>query len=489
MYDVVIIGAGVIGSAVARELARYQLKVAVIEKCSDICEGTSKANSGIVHAGFDTKYGSLKAKLNVEGNRMMDMLASDLAVPYKRNGSLVLCFQEEERHELEGLLQNGKNNGVPNLRIIEKDELLLLEPNVSEEVVAALYAPTGGIVCPFTLTIALAENAAVNGVEFYLDTEVLRIEKLSPAEENGGYGLLTNKGNFATKLVINAAGVYSDKFHNMVSNDKIEITARKGEYCLLDKAVGNYVSHTMFQLPGKLGKGVLVTPTVHGNLLIGPTASDIHDKEKNNTTALGLEEVLQKAGKSVKKLPYRQIITSFSGLRAHVEKDDFLIGEVSDAPGFIDMAGIESPGLSCAPSIGILAAEIVTGILPVAKKNNFIETRKGIPNMASLSLEERMELIKKDNTFANVICRCETVTEGEILEAIHRPLGAKTLDGVKRRTRAGMGRCQAGFCTPKTMEILARELQLDVEDITKFGGNSKLIIGRNKRNITNKDCD
>ncbi|MDF2904901.1 MAG: putative dehydrogenase [Herbinix sp.] len=480
MFDVVIIGAGVIGSAAARELARYQLKVAVIEKCSDICEGTSKANSGIVHAGFDAKQGSLKAKLNVEGNRMIDMLARDLEVPFKRNGSLVLCFQEEDRPQLERLLQNGRNNGVPNLRIIEKDELLLMEPNASDEVVAALYAPTGGIVCPFTLTIALAENAVVNGVEFYLETEVLRIEKLSPAEKIGGYRLLTSKGCFDTKLVINAAGVYSDKLHNMVSNNKIEIIARKGEYCLLDKAVGNYVSHTMFQLPGKFGKGVLVTPTVHGNLLIGPTASDVHDKEKINTTAFGLDEVLQKAGKSVRKLPDRQIITSFSGLRAHVEKDDFLIGELSDAPGFIDMVGIESPGLSCAPSIGKLAAEIITGILPVPKKMNFIETRKGIPNMASLPLEKRMELIKKDNTFANVICRCETVTEGEIMEAIHRPLGAKTLDGVKRRTRAGMGRCQAGFCTPKTMEILARELQLDVEDITKFGGDSKLITGRNR---------
>ncbi len=480
MYDVVIIGAGVIGSAAARELARYQLKVAVIEKCSDICEGTSKANSGIVHAGFDAKQGSLKAKLNVEGNGMMDMLARDLEVPFKRNGSLVLCSHEEERPELERLLQNGRINGVPNLRIIEKEELLLLEPNASEEIVAALYAPTGGIVCPFTLTIALAENAAVNGVEFHLETEVLRIEKLSTGEKTSGYRLLTNKGNFDTKLIINAAGVYSDEFHNMVSNNKIKIIARKGEYCLLDKTAGNYVSHTMFHLPGKFGKGVLVTPTVHGNLLIGPTASDVSDKEKINTTALGLEEVLQKAEENVKKLPIRQIITSFSGLRAHEEKDDFLIGEVPDAPGFIDMAGIESPGLSCAPSIGKLAAEIVTGILPIAKKNNFIETRKAIPNMAALPLEERLELIKKDNTYANVICRCETVTEGEIIEAIHRPLGAKTLDGVKRRTRAGMGRCQAGFCTQKTMEILARELHIDVEDITKCGGNSKLITGRNK---------
>jgi len=266
----------------------------------------------------------------------------------------------------------------------------------------------------------------------------------------------------------------------MVSQNKINITARKGEYCLLDKIVGNYVDKTIFQLPSKLGKGVLVTPTVHGNLLIGPTAADVEDKEQNNTTGSALSEVIEKAERSVMKLPIRQIITSFSGLRAHLDRNDFIIEEVEDAKGFIDLVGIESPGLSCAPAIGKLAAKIVIGIFPAAAKKDFISNRKGIPSMATLSKEEQAEIIKFNPAYANVICRCETVTEGEIMEAIHRPLGATTLDGVKRRTRAGMGRCQAGFCSPKTMEILARELHVKFIDITKCGGKSKLILGKNK---------
>jgi glycerol-3-phosphate dehydrogenase len=479
MYDVVIIGAGVIGCAAARELSRYRLNIAVVDKCSDVCEGTSKANSGIVHAGFDAKAGSLKAKLNVEGNRRMEQLASELDIPFHRNGSLVLCFSEEEREELKKLYRNGISNGVPELQILSGEEAKEMEPNISEEVIAALYAPTGGIVCPFTLTIALAENACSNGAEFLLEQEVITVEKLSMADQYF-YRLQTNKGNIETKTVINAAGVYADKFHNMISQNKMTITARKGEYCLFDKAASELVRKTIFQMPGKLGKGVLVTHTVHGNLMIGPTAMDIWDKEMINTTASGLEDVMKKASRSVKNLPMNRIITSFGGLRAHEEGGDFIIGEVEDAPGFIDAAGIESPGLTCAPVIGKMLAEIVAKILPAEMKNDFISTRKGIHSITGLSDEERSKRIAENPSYANVICRCETVTEGEILEAIHRPLGAKTLDGVKRRTRAGSGRCQAGFCAPRVMEILARELKLELSDITKFGGASRLISGWNK---------
>ena len=481
MYDVIIIGAGVTGSAIARELSKWQLRIAVLEKASDVCEGTSKANSGIVHGGFDAKPGSLKAKFNVLGNKMMEKLSQDLEFPFKRNGSLVLTFDEEGIERLEELKKQGEENGVEGLCILNREQLKKMEPHISDEAKAALYAPTGGIVCPFHLTMALAENAAENGVEFFLNTKVENLVKT----ENG-YKIETDKGSYETKTVVNAAGVYADVIHNMVSGKKMKIVARKGEYCLMDKEAGNYVSHTIFQLPGVYGKGVLVTPTVHGNLLAGPTAEDIEDKEGIDTTAQGMETLLAKGGKSVENLPTRQIITSFAGLRAHMadfggeEDDDFVIGEAEDAPGFFDAAGIESPGLSSAPAIGEYVAEWIAARLSAKEKPDYKEKRKGMPNMAEADEEERKRLIAEDPAFANVICRCELVTEGEIVAAIRRTLGATTLDGIKRRTRAGMGRCQAGFCSPKTVEILAGELGKDIGEITKTGGESRLLTGMNK---------
>jgi glycerol-3-phosphate dehydrogenase len=489
MYDVVIIGAGVVGCAIARELSRYQLRITVIDRGSDVGGGTSKANSGIVHAGFDAKAGSLKAKLNVEGNRRMDQLAEELDIPFRRNGSLVLCFSEPERERLESMYQNGLTNQVPGLRILNKDEVKEMEPGVTDQIVAALYAPTGGIICPFTLTIALAENACVNGAEFMLEREVLEVEKhpIQDGMDQIYYLLKTNKGDIRARTVINAAGVYADVFHNMVSPRKIKIMARKGEYCLFDKAVSKIIDKTIFQMPGSYGKGVLVTPTIHGNLMIGPSAADVEDKEAVNTTATAMEEVMNKARRSVNNLPLHGIITTFSGLRAHEEENDFIIGEADAAPGFIDVAGMESPGLSCAPAIGRLVAEMIIQRIPAEKKHNYISTRKGIHPIMELSEEERRNLCQKNPAYANVICRCETITEGEILEAIYRPLGARTLDAVKRRTRAGSGRCQSGFCTPKVMELLARELSVSLEDITKFGGGSKLMLGRNKEIGQTKD--
>jgi glycerol-3-phosphate dehydrogenase len=478
MYDVVIIGAGVTGSAIARELSRYQYDTIVLDKNSDVCEGTSKANSGIVHAGFDNEPGSVMAKMNVRGNAMMEQLAKDLDFSFKRNGSLVLCFDEKDLGKLEHLLEKGKKNGVPGIRIISKEEVKKMEPNITDDIAAALYAPSGGIVCPFGLTIAMAENACENGVAFQFNTEVLNIVPIE-----GGYKLETSKGVIESKLVVNAAGVYADKFHNMVSDEKITIIPRKGEYCLMDKKVGDYVNSTIFQLPTIYGKGVLITPTVHGNLLTGPTAVDIEDKENTQTTADGLADLLKRVAVSVPTVPTRQIITSFTGLRAHWTEHEFIIQEVKGAPGFIDVAGIESPGLSSSPAIGEYVAELVQGIYQVEKKADFKATRKGIPNVAEASFAERQELIKKNPAYANVVCRCEVVTEGEIMDAIHRPLGATTLDGIKRRTRAGMGRCQSGFCAPKTVEILARELGKDVSEITKSGEGSNYLTGYNKEDI------
>lgn len=476
MYDVVIIGAGVSGSAVARELSRYDANICVLEKAEDVCCGTSKANSAIVHAGYDCVPGTLMAKLNVEGNEMMGKLSEDLDIPFNRCGSLVVCTDEKNRDGLELLLEKGKKNGVPDLRIIERDELVKMEPHISDEAVAALWAPTAGIIDPFILNIAMAENANVNGVEFRFNTEVFTIKKVDDHFE-----LETNNGVVETKAVVNAAGVYADKFHNMLSKDKIHITARKGEYYLLDKNVGNWVNHTIFMLPTKMGKGVLVTQTIHGNLLVGPTATDQDDKEANNTTRAGLDDVAAKCQMTVKDVPLRQVITSFAGLRAHEDHHEFIIKELPDCEGFFDVAGIESPGLTSSPAIGKMAAELVENKYHFPKKEHFIEKRKGILNPAKLSLEERNELIKKNPAYGNIICRCETISEGEILDAIHRPLGAKSLDGVKRRTRAGMGRCQAGFCSPRVMEILSREVpEVNMRNVTKSGGDSKLIVGLDK---------
>ena len=474
-YEVMIIGAGVSGAAIARELSKYNVTCCVVEKEEDVCCGTSKANSAIIHAGYDAANGTMMADMNVKGNAMMDELAKMFDIPFQRNGSLVLCLHEEDMPGLQKLYDNGVANGVPGLQILNKEEVLKMEPNVTDDVYAALYAPTAGIVCPFHLNIALAENAYVNGVEFKFDTEVLEIEK-----EEEGFVVKTNQGDFTTDYVVNAAGVYADKFHNMVSESKIHITPRRGEYLLLDKTAGAHVKNTIFAQPSKFGKGVLVTPTVHGNLLVGPTACDIEDKEGTCTSSQGLGEVMEKAGINVKNLPLRQVITSFAGLRAHEDNHEFILGEVEDAPGFIDCAGIESPGLSSCPAIGEYIAKLIQEKMGLALKENFTAERKGILNPAELSIEERNKLIQENPAYGNMICRCEMITEGEIIDAVTRPLGAKSLDGVKRRTRAGMGRCQAGFCSPRVMEIIARERGVSVAEITKSGGESKLIVGVNK---------
>lgn len=475
MYDVAIVGAGVVGSAIARELSKFKVKACVIEKDEDVCNGTSKANSAIVHAGFDAKPGTLKAKLNVRGNEMMDALSKELDFPFKRNGSLVVCTKDQDPALLDELVEKAKANGVE-VFILEREELIEMEPNLADDVVKALYAPTGAIVCPFHLTMALAENAADNGVEFFLNTEVTMIEK-----KDDFYVITTDKDVIEAKTVVNAAGVYADKLNNMVSENKLEIIARRGQYCLLDKDAGNHVSKTIFQLPSKMGKGVLVTPTVHGNLLVGPTAEDIDDKEGINTTADGLGSLGVTSARSVKNVPMRQVITSFAGLRAHEVNGDFVIGEAEDAKGFFNAAGIESPGLSSAPAIGEMVASLVAESLGLEKNPDFNGTRKGILNPATLSMEERNELIKKQPAYGNIICRCEMISEGEILDAIHRTLGARSLDGVKRRTRAGMGRCQAGFCSPKTMEILEREVPMSMFDVTKNGKDAKIVYGYNKK--------
>lgn len=476
MYDIAVIGAGVVGCAIARELSRYAVRVCVIERDEDVCTGTSKANSAIVHGGFDAHPGTLKAKLNVEGNKMMDQLSEELDFPFVRNGSLVVCTKDQDQSKLEELKRQGEQNGVPDLAIVDRNELLAMEPNLADDVVKALYVPTGGIVCPFLMTVAYAENAAANGVEFLFNTEVKNV-----AHVGDHYSLTTNADPIEAKIVVNAAGVYADVINNMVSTRKLSIIARRGQYCLLDHSAGDHVAHTIFQLPSNMGKGVLVTPTVHGNLLVGPTAEDIDNKEGVNTTGDGLGSLGVTAALSVKNVPMREVITSFAGLRAHEEGGDFVIGWADGAEGFYNAAGIESPGLSSAPAIGVMAAQDIVRQLGATIREDFIATRKGIAHPNEMTMEERNELIKSDPAYGQIICRCESVSEGEIIEAIRRTPGATTLDGVKRRVRAGMGRCQAGFCSPRVMEILERELHKSPFEIEKNGPDSKIVYGYNKK--------
>ncbi len=470
-YDVVVIGAGVTGSAIARELARYKLKTLVLEKEEDVCSGTSTANSGIVHGGFDAKEGTMMARMNVRGAELIRKLHKTLDFTYRENGSMVLAFSEADLPGLEELKRRGEANGVTDLSILTGDEARKLEPALSDEVAGALLSPSAGIVCPFSMTIAFAENAADNGVEFSFLNAVKNIEKTGD-----GFKIEAEKGDIYTKTVVNAAGLYSDKINDMVSSRHFTIVPRRGEYVLMDREVGDLVSHTIFQLPTRLGKGVLVTPTAHGNLLVGPNAQDIDDKEDTETTAEGIEDIKRRALLSVPTVPYNKTITGFAGLRAHEEHHDFILGEAEDAELFFNAAAIESPGLTSAPAIGEYMAGIIAGRLGAEKKESFIETRKGIPQVAKLSPKERAELIAKRPEYGTIVCRCESVSEGEILDAINRTLGAKSLDGIKRRVRQGMGRCQAGFCTPRAVELLARELGIAPDEVTKNRPGSELLI-------------
>lgn len=477
MKDVIIIGGGVVGCSVARELSRFDADILLLERGNDVSVGTSKANSGIVHGGYDAKPGTLKAKFNVAGNAMFDALARELDFPFKRNGSMVLCFDKADIGKLLELKEQGVKNGVQGLYVLEGYEAVkAMEPYVSENVVAALVVPNGGIVSPYEMTIAYAENAATNGVEFRFGSEVTAIDKI-----DGGLQVTCADGFTAqAKYVVNAAGVYADVINNMISHDKMHITARKGDYELLDKTCGYMASHTLFQMPTKMGKGVLVTPTCHGNILVGPTATDVTDKDNVATTPEELASAFDRALLTMPSLNRRNIITQFSGLRAHPDTDDFVIGESAAVKGLYNVAGIESPGLSSAPAIAVHVAEEIAEKLSLGKNANFVAERKGIPHFATLSDEERQKLVAENPLYGRIVCRCETVTEGEIVEAIRRKPGAVDMDGVKRRTRQGMGRCQAGFCTPRVMEILSRELGVPMTEVTKRGGNSQFVIGRTK---------
>ncbi|RPF49147.1 glycerol-3-phosphate dehydrogenase [Hydrogenoanaerobacterium saccharovorans] len=471
MLDVLVIGGGVIGCSIARELARYQLDIMLLEKTADICNGQSKANTAIVHGGYDATPGTLKAKYNVLGNQMMKAVCTELGVPYQNNQSLVVSFSKEGRPKLQELLQQGVTNGVSGgLYLIEEDELRRREPNIGKDAYEALVVEAGGIVCPYELTVGYAENAAQNGVQFRRNTEVTGLQK-----DDDGFTVFTNSGLFRTKAVVNAAGLYADNINNMVSEKKYTIYPRRGEYYIVDKALAGKFNSAVFQLPTKMGKGILIAPTVDGTLLIGPTAEDIDDKDDTRSTREGLDKALRVGSLTWENIPNRSFITTFSGIRAHCDCNDFVIGEAPDVSCFFNALGIESPGLTSAPAIACHLAQDIAQKLNADKKPFFNPIRKPIPKFREMTNAERAAAICSNPDYAKIICRCETITEAEIREAIRRPVGARTLDGIKRRTRAGMGRCQAGFCTSLVVDILCEELGISPMEASKFGGNSYLL--------------
>lgn len=468
MRDIIVIGAGVVGCSIARELSKYNLDVLVVEKNSDVSEGISKGNSGIVHAGYNEKIGTLKAKLNIEGNKIFDDLSRDLQFPFKRNGAFILAFSDEEMKTLESLKENGEKLGVEGLEILTREEALNIEPNLNKEIVGVLNVKTSGIVSPYEMTIALAENAAENGVEFKLNSKVTSIEKISE-----GYKVtLNNKELVSGKLIINASGLEGAFLNNLVSMSKREINPVKGEYCLFDKVAGAMINKTLFQVPNKLSKGVLVTPTAEGNLLVGPNAVEGKTLE---TSREGIDEILDKSKKSLEELPVARILNTFSGIRPKTKGGDFIIEEVEDAKNFINVIGIDSPGLTAAPAIGVYVVNMIKERLDLVEKKNFKKTREKIVRFAELSLEEKNKLIKEKPAYGHMVCKCEFVTEGEIVEAIHRPIKAFTVDAIKRRTRASMGGCQGIGCTLPISKILSRELGIDISDINKNSEGSPVI--------------
>ena len=468
MRDIIVIGAGVVGCSIARELSKYNLDVLVVEKNSDVSEGVSKGNSGIVHAGYNEKIGTLKAKLNIEGNKIFDDLSRDLQFPFKRNGAFILAFSDEDMKTLESLKEKGEKLGIEGLEILTREEALNIEPNLNKEIVGVLNVKTSGIVSPYEMTIALAENAAENGVEFKLNSKVTSIEKISE-----GYKVtLNNKELVSGKLIINASGLEGAFLNNLVSMSKREINPVKGEYCLFDKVAGAMINKTLFQVPNKLSKGVLVTPTAEGNLLVGPNAVEGKTLE---TSREGIDEILDKSKKSLEELPVARILNTFSGIRPKTKGGDFIIEEVEDAKNFINVIGIDSPGLTAAPAIGVYVVNMIKERLDLVEKKNFKKTREKIVRFAELSLEEKNKLIKEKPAYGHMVCKCEFITEGEIVEAIHRPIKALTVDAIKRRTRASMGGCQGIGCTLPISKILSRELGIDISDINKNSEGSPVI--------------
>ncbi len=471
MFDVFIIGSGVSGGFVALELSKYNLKIAIAEKSLEPANGSSRANSGIVHAGYDPIPGTLKAKLNVRGAEIMPEVAKKLNIDFDACGSYVIAFGETDDETVNKLYNRGLENGVSGLEVISGDALRKDEPNISTEVTSALLAKTAGIISPYKMAIGSTELAAQNGAEFIRGCEVLALE------DHGEYiTVVTNKGNYETKYVVNAAGVNSAKIARMLGDESFDIIARKGEYIILDKNEAGIVKKVIFQVPSKMGKGILVSPTIDGNVLLGPTSHNSDDPLDKTITKEGIAEVIRGAKRSVPSVNERAVITLFAGMRSVPTTDDFIIGQSVANPRLFNAAGIESPGLTSSPAIGeYLVEEMKKCGVEMSAKQNFYSVRPAEKKIYKMSQDEANAIIKENPSYGKIVCRCEKVTEGEIIDAIHRPAGAVTLDGVKMRVRAGMGRCQGGFCSSRVIAILAKELNVSETEIRKQNEGSELL--------------
>lgn len=450
MFDVIIIGAGVIGCSIARTLSKYNLNTLVLEMNSDVGDETSSANSAIVHSGYDPHPHTLKAKFNVLGNRLFPTLCKELDVEFEKIGSLTIASTIEEVEILNELKENGDANGVET-RIIDRDELFKMEPFATKKAMKALYAADAGIVNPFELCVALMENAMDNGVKLSLNEEVVDIKK-----NNDYFKIKTNKTNYEAKVVVNAAGINSDFINNLVSSKKEKVLPRKGEYYVLDHFLEDYVSHTLFAVPSSKGKGILVTKTTHGNYLIGPSSEFSLDKDDKDTDKETLNNVIKEAYRLVDYIPLDKVIREFSGVRCFHESNDFVINQPVD--GFINFLGIQSPGLASSPAIARECEQMISKLIPLEINKNYNPYRRKVIRMNKLSIEERNEIIKKDSRYGRIICRCEKISLGEVIDCIERNCGATTIKGVKKRCRPGFGKCQGGFCEPLVLEILSKEL-------------------------------
>lgn len=474
MYDIAIIGCGVVGAAAAYAFSRYEGSVVVLEAENDIADGTTKANSAILHAGYDPEPGTQMARLNVRGAALAKEICAKLDVPYRQCGSLVLALSPAELPHLQKLYQNGVANGVPGLELLDAAQVRAMEPNLSAEVCGALYAPSAAIVSPWEYALAMAEVAVRNGVELRRGFRVSGISK-----GDGFFTVTSPAGAVQAKCVINAAGLAAGDIHNMVAAPAFRTIPTRGEYYLLDKSEGSRVGHVIFQCPNELGKGVLVAPTVHGNLLVGPNAQTVEGDDTACTDA-GLAAVRTAALRSVDSIRFGECIRTFAGVRANTDRDDFIIAEVPAAPGFIDLAGIKSPGLSSAPAIAEEALALVQahGLLKT-EKADYRDGRRHI-RFKDLSEKERAALVRENPAYGRVICRCETITEGEILAALHSEIPARTIDGVKRRAGSGMGRCQGGFCGPRVLELLCRECGISPLDVLQDKDGSHVLVCETK---------
>ncbi len=474
MKDVCIIGGGVVGSFIARQLSRYEVSVVLLEKQHDVAHGASGANSGIVHAGFDAENGTLKAKMNVRGSALMPVVAKELGVSFINNGSLVLGFSQEDKDHIKKLYDRGIKNSVEGLRILNAEEIQELEPNVSKDAVCALYAPTGGIICPYGLTIAAMGNAMDNGVELKTDFEVTSIKRNKET-----YLISNGVETIEARYVVNAAGTGSAKIASMAGDNSFTITPRIGEYMICDKESGSIVHNTIFVTPSKMGKGILVSPTADGNLILGPTSENVTDAEDVSTTPAGLAKITEGVLREVPGVPLRTVITSFAGMRAVGSTGDFIIN--SPQKNFINVAGIESPGLTSAPAIGEYVAGMLfeTG-LEAKEKKDFNPYRKSMHGFTHMNAEEKNALIEKEPAFGEIVCRCEGITKGEILCAIRQNPKTDTVDGVKRRCRAGMGRCQGGFCSTTVAKIISDELNIPLHEVKKDSDGAYICTGEIK---------